>query len=395
METLRATLDACIEKYEDIIVTWIQSLTDKEPTADAELLQGHMALCGEYDIPVVVYASRFAATAFKGFIETDTTHTLANFVARSTLWNIQQPLESFERVLTVENLFMQIHGQTLTTLPALTAPPTLTVPSTLITPLKNLGNTCFLNAALQSLLWLNTTGDQSTPFRRAFAQFVGSGSSNTNRDITTFHAAVRQYLPRLGDYQQHDAHEAWNSMVDLLYSSSDNNSADHPYKLTLAETRKSKCSQHDTESTNEQITTHLSAFLPDTPTSIEELLRLETWIEKVDDYRCSHCGKVCDTQRQRRIIPEGNVFAIHLVRFTHDGKKNNVPVELNPKIKVANIAYELSCVINHTGDVGGGHYTATYYDGAKAYLCNDASVREILPCELTQTQPYMVFYKRV
>lgn len=45
--------------------------------------------------------------------------------------------------------------------------------------------------------------------------------------------------------------------------------------------------------------------------------------------------------------------------------------------------YELYAVVNHTGDLRNGHYTATIKDEMGTYNFNDATVKEVRKIPLT------------
>ena len=58
--------------------------------------------------------------------------------------------------------------------------------------------------------------------------------------------------------------------------------------------------------------------------------------------------------------------------------------------------YDLFAVSNHSGGLGGGHYTAygKNFNSGKWYMFNDSSTHEVSPEDVVTPQAYVLFYKR-
>lgn len=58
--------------------------------------------------------------------------------------------------------------------------------------------------------------------------------------------------------------------------------------------------------------------------------------------------------------------------------------------------YDLFAVSNHSGGLGGGHYTAygKNFNSGKWYMFNDSSTHEVQPGDVVTPQAYVLFYKR-
>jgi ubiquitin carboxyl-terminal hydrolase 4/11 len=58
--------------------------------------------------------------------------------------------------------------------------------------------------------------------------------------------------------------------------------------------------------------------------------------------------------------------------------------------------YDLFAVSNHSGGLGGGHYTAygKNFRTGKWYMFNDSSTHEVNPEEVVTRSAYVLFYRR-
>ena len=56
--------------------------------------------------------------------------------------------------------------------------------------------------------------------------------------------------------------------------------------------------------------------------------------------------------------------------------------------------YDLYAVSNHSGGLGGGHYTAYAKNNEKWYDFNDSSVNSASSSSIISNRAYMLFYKR-
>ena len=80
--------------------------------------------------------------------------------------------------------------------------------------------------------------------------------------------------------------------------------------------------------------------------------------ETIDDpIECESCGKKQPSTKELRIVESADIIVVHLKRFT-GLRKNSTPVKLNATLNVNNKEYKLCAMVNHSGGIGGGHYTA-------------------------------------
>jgi ubiquitin carboxyl-terminal hydrolase 8 len=126
-------------------------------------------------------------------------------------------------------------------------------------------------------------------------------------------------------------------------------------------------------------------------------------------YYCTHCKKQVDTATKKfELFKIPNLLIIHIKRFDYIFRRKltqhiDFPVTFfdvekfispNQKNNIPYTIYNLMSIINHYGDLDGGHYTA-YCKGKKSwYSFNDSSVTKIQdPLTLITPNAYILFYQ--
>lgn len=135
-----------------------------------------------------------------------------------------------------------------------------------------------------------------------------------------------------------------------------------------------------------------------------------------DSYNCDKCKTKGNAMKQLKIWRTPNVLIIQLKRFStkivqHNNRmfattsKNNrhiqYPMLLNfTKYNSHDVSspltlYDLVGVVEHSGELRGGHYTAKVKDSiGEWYSYNDASVDKVSSEEIVNTRGYLLFYTR-
>ncbi|XP_071234278.1 histone-lysine N-methyltransferase, H3 lysine-79 specific-like isoform X2 [Salvelinus alpinus] len=95
------------------------------------------------------------------------------------------------------------------------------------------------------------------------------------------------------------------------------------------------------------------------------------------------------------------ILTLHLKRFKVDYSrntlvKNDCCVEVPHTLQIKSDVYELYAMVDHSGHIRGGHYTATIksYEDQKWYCFDDANVTPIAQPPSTSCSAYLIMYKR-
>jgi len=127
---------------------------------------------------------------------------------------------------------------------------------------------------------------------------------------------------------------------------------------------------------------------------LEEMQDL--WLdEKTNEY------KKINKQIYLCYLPE--ILVIHLKRWNYDLNKNNSLINFDENINIhthtinqlpKNCNYELFGIINHEGNVLGGHYFS-YIKNKHWYSFNDSNIHKIEPYEIISPKNYCLFYRKL
>nr|CAD7195550.1 unnamed protein product [Timema douglasi] len=298
--------------------------------------------------------------------------------------------------------------------------------------LRNLGNTCFMNAVLQSLSniqefchyikqlpSLENSGVgvngrriyhsrsyremnealMAEELRKVLINLSQGGNKGAISPESLF-LVIWKVVPRFRGYQQQDAHEFLRYMLDrlhteLLHLLPDFTLKDNPY-ISLGH-----------KSTSSIVTTVfgdcLTSFI-----EVEELADTEL-------YYCNNCKSKQKSTKRFWIRRLPNVLCLHLKRF----RWNNffrTKIDTNILFPVTALdmsqfvlsnlhetrrsgtgsnLYDLAAVIVHHGSgAGSGHYTAFAVNDGQWFHFNDSTVRPTELQVVAKCKPYILFYIR-
>lgn len=287
----------------------------------------------------------------------------------------------------------------------------------------NIGNTCFMNSALQAIFHTQPLRDfflkgnyrlisnvengdgLKYDFGRKFNQLLeGVWEEECIIKPVSFYNTLTRCVHQFKGYQQHDSHECLVFILDLLHQSIStsggviisqglNEISRKPYEAWdsflkhggesivtqlfygLQQTLV-KCSECDNVFPKYDPYSYLSLSFPNELISnrkilITDLLDYYVQIESMkgdNQYYCDSCKKKTDARKNQMLWSLPEVLIIQLKRFELNKKIDTVvdfPLQLDmqnyvvPEVKSQNTKYELYATVNHYGALGGGHYIAT------------------------------------
>lgn len=308
--------------------------------------------------------------------------------------------------------------------------------------LRNAGQTCYLNAALQCLVYcpnitnyflgghepgaLNPKKKLASALASEYAAFVRAYwtfDSQSMPDPAAVHAAFIKACRGFASDQQHDAHEALVCLLDKLHDGlSKLKPGDLGVTVTTAVRAKpwtdslKNVSSVISEVFRGQMETHvtapgytsvahdhftcLSLAITDC-SSLKQCLQHHMADETLDTYKVDDATTVAATL-QKRFTYLPRVLVVHLKRFDGDGKIDkfiDYPAELDLgeyALPESQHHYALFAVCLHHGAAHDGHYSAMCEVHDQWYVMDDETVAPLGDINhIIQKDAYMLLYKRL
>ncbi|KAF3697864.1 Ubl carboxyl-terminal hydrolase 18 [Channa argus] len=278
--------------------------------------------------------------------------------------------------------------------------------------LFNQGATCYLNSVLQVLF-------MTKDFREALERNPCNNPDNVDHHLKTLFDQLKSCTARTYDItnklnidtvnEQRDAAEYFEK---ILTQTSPEASKIFHVQLT----HKTICSQCKIEKTNDAPMWHLPLSLMDSYSQqysvvdgIEDYFR-DSHFSGLDQMYCDQCDEKVDVTIKCEVKHHPEVLVLLLKRFEFHYSymryvKNNRFVDVPHTIQIPkNQTYELYAVVDHYGDLRGGHYAATIQsqddNDEQWYNFNDTTVT-LLTYQLFQVDSihksqtaHLLFYRK-
>jgi ubiquitin C-terminal hydrolase len=260
----------------------------------------------------------------------------------------------------------------------------------------NLGNTCYMNSALQMLFnshnFINILKKNNNGNLKVINNLINEYNNNNNNNIKPreFKLYIGSKLGLFNDYNQHDSFEFIIFLFEFINNNT-NNELDSIFKIITSIDIKCKIVDCTYNSNHKENNIFLMLPLKE---SLEESYKEYKQVVRFNkEIYCDKCNKKTICRRIIRIEHWPKELFIVLKRFNNSMKKINDDIDIPLEWRHG---YKLIGGIIHSGSFGGGHY---YYYGMKNnkwYIFNDASVTEINNEKLNslRKQSYILHYSK-
>ncbi|CAF0873121.1 unnamed protein product [Adineta steineri] len=302
--------------------------------------------------------------------------------------------------------------------------------------LKNLGNTCFMNSAIQCLsnvsqlknfflsdYWhqminhknpLGTQGQVAQDYADLMSDmWLSNKNSITPKRLKT---SVANFAEIFTGYSQQDAHEFMHFLLDALHEDlkDDTNDSSPISKLFYGRTISiiTCVSKKRHVEQVEDLFTYLPLTIPtEQPLTVQQCLTNLSAVQIASsnsEWFCSKCRKKRQSKKQMYLFDLPRVLILQIKRFNYGTQSTTkitkfvqYPLELNLTpfiIKGQNLQemiYDLIAVCLHTGSLSGGHYFtyAKHERNDQWYCFNDSSVT-LQQQDIINQNAYILLYKQ-
>ena len=280
--------------------------------------------------------------------------------------------------------------------------------------LNNIGNTCYMNSAIQLLLSCKVLVQVLSNYK--FKSKILNDLKNiinqykTNSVITPiiFKQIIENRYDKFKGGRQQDSHEFIILFLDILEEEfrkeDDNEIFGLKIKNMISSIFDTNCSsivfceKYNEKSKSKICDRVLSLSIPNIKevnlnncienyTKIEKLSGESQWLyEKKNEY--------VDAYKRIHIKNLSKYLIIQLKRFTFftNSLKDNRDVYMKENFEFNGKMYDLRSIIIHSGNTNGGHYVSIVKINDKWMLCNDSNVNEVMNIDQFLKKGYIYLY---
>ena len=303
--------------------------------------------------------------------------------------------------------------------------------------LTNLGNTCYLNAAVQILshihelnhylmnvTQLNRINDSLLTIEWiSLYKLMWSQNCiiSPNRFVSKIKDLTQNKTTKFCNLEQNDSNEYFYFMLDCIHNSL--NKLDPTIKLpkTINSELNKEIDVYESKDCSiihSLFTSFLVYTYVNKETNLVEFTKyephfmIELSIPLVDNISIEDCinftfqDEILDTlwhdektNEKKQLLKKTeisyypNILVVHFKRWIQM-KKNKQIVHFDEVLKLNNETYELFGIINHEGNIFGGHYFS-YIKKNNWFLFNDTNVSQIQVQNIVSDKNYCLFYRKI
>jgi len=282
----------------------------------------------------------------------------------------------------------------------------------------NLGNTCYMNAAIQALLSSDILNnviliysekhpnrvEKFSPVLIEYVRLVLDFMMDNNQSSIYSPHKFKKIIDKENAFFRGHAQHCPSEFISYLINEFAETAKEKGIAKIMNQICFGKYKEYICCDVCKNVIVGYAPFLevplpiPDTPNpDLDECFKkfaiYETLDEKNNRWTCPTCQMKVVAHKRMEIfeVPEVAIFTFN--RFKN-AQKNNTPIKLYPRIKLENRRLRLIATVNHYGGLNGGHYVAYVSRGNVWYRADDSSIRrDDIKSVLNDSSVFMVVYQ--
>lgn len=270
--------------------------------------------------------------------------------------------------------------------------------------LANLGNTCYMNTVLQTLLHTKSLSkyfltlnkeelisikqNQITySYLRLLLKYIQKNKQNILP--LTFKRNFQEKVSYFYGNNQHDAQEFFTFLIDNFENKKISDIFYGKFKKIIT------CQNCDHQFNRSEpfLTISLPICKTDKKTLDLHDLFKDFFKDEILTYECENCKKREECIQKLEISKFPKILSLQLKRFTYNNTKNKEYIKI-PEIFTHNKKeYKLYSIVNHSGNCNSGHYYNYSKIQSEWYVFNDSQIGILSKQNFNTPDNYVLFYK--
>lgn len=265
--------------------------------------------------------------------------------------------------------------------------------------LNNIGNTCYMNSALQLIVNCKVLSKfiLNSNFKSEKLNIYKSFLQKYMNEESFSPSGVKNLLGErkniFAGYSQNDSHEFLIFLIDLLNDEFIKEYKNVNKKIFKIEVSKLVKTLFDnqivsiiySEESDEKSKNIISENILSIPIYGNKLIDCINKFEEIEildndnKWKSKKLNKEVKAYKRLLVKKYAKYLIIHLKRFsyTNFSSKNSKNIKFDELIELNKNKYELRGLIKHMGTTSGGHYISCVKKSKTWYLCNDSSVSKV------------------
>lgn len=271
---------------------------------------------------------------------------------------------------------------------------------------NNIGNTCYLNAALQMIIHnkdlcnLIINNEKLNPDFENISNFIKLYYDNSdNKAITPDYIKnlISKNNKEFIGFNQNDSFEFILYFLDYIFETIKNIKSEKIYNVTTKISIKCKLLSCLNINIHYEKNNFLLLDINDNTNNLDECYRYYKSIEKLHNdnlYFCEKCNSKRIASKRTEICKWSKHLIIVLKRFNYQGRSQKINKEIEVPIEWRH-DYVLKGIVFHSGSTFGGHYIYIGKYNNKWFMFNDDCVKEISENQLNnyKNNGYVYYYE--